>query len=459
MSTNTRPTRPGSIDVTELIDTSRITKFHVNLLFWAFLIMVVDGFDLQAIGYVAPTLIKAWGVSRASFGAAFSAGLVGMMFGASLGGSLGDRLGRKRTVLAGAVFFGIFTLLTAMSTGLTSLIVLRFIAGIGLGCAVPNAIALTSEYSPKKHRATMITIMFLGYTIGAALGGAAAAALIPRFGWTSVFILGGCAPLVVAALCQFFLPESVRFQILRKGASAQAKALMQKWFPNAGITADSELVVREQVRAGMPFTHLFTENRAAFTVLLWTCFIVNLITLHFIASWLPTVISSTGVPLQRAVIVTSLFQLGGAVGGIIISRLLDRGSLKPLVGFFGLAAVTIASIGQVSSGAHMLEVVVFAAGLFVVGTQFGLNALAGSSYPTFIRSTGVGWALGVGRVGSILGPVVGGILIALKLPLPYIFLYGAIPMLVGCAASFMLLRLRDKAIERGENLTVVAGAH
>ncbi|MFZ6648760.1 MFS transporter [Undibacterium sp. TJN25] len=452
-------TSARQIDVVDLIDKSGIRKFHVNLIFWSFLIMVVDGFDLQAIGYVAPSLIKAWQLSRASFGIAFSAGLVGMMIGATQGGSMGDRWGRKRTVLAGVVCFALFTLVTAGATGLSSLVVLRFLAGIGLGCAVPNAIALNTEYAPKKYRATMVTVMFLGYTIGAALGGAAAALMIPHFGWQSVFVLGGVAPLLVAVLCYVYLPESIRFQILRRGGPGAMRAHLQKWFPEAGITEDSELVVHEEVKAGMSFTHLFKENRAPFTVLLWTCFIANLITLHFIANWLPTVIESTGIPLQRAVIVTSLFQLGGTLGGIVISRLLDRGSLMPLVGFFGAAAVMIASIGAVNNSESMLEVVVFAAGLFVVGTQFGLNALAGSSYPTFIRATGVGWALGIGRIGSILGPMVGGILIALKLPLPQIFLYGAIPMLVGCVASFMLLTLRRKAIQRGEDLTVVAGSH
>jgi AAHS family 4-hydroxybenzoate transporter-like MFS transporter len=446
------------IDVVELLDNAKVTRLHVSLIVWSFLIMVVDGFDLQAIGYVAPSLIKAWGLNRAAFGAAFSAGLVGMMIGATQGGSLGDRLGRKRTVLTGVVWFGVFTLASAWVGGLNSLIALRFLAGIGLGCAVPNAIALNTEYAPKRLRATMVTLMFLGYTIGAALGGAAAAILIPRFGWGAVFVAGGVAPLLVAALCARYLPESVRFQLL-KGDQAAARKRLQAWFPDAGIGAGTELALHEEVRPGYSLGHLFKEKRAPFTILLWICFIANLVTLHFIANWLPTVIESTGVPLQRAVIVTSLFQVGGTVGGIIISRLLDRGSLLPLVGFFAMAALMIASIGMFSRSETMLEVIVFTAGLFVVGTQFGLNALAGSSYPTFIRSTGVGWALGIGRIGSIMGPAVGGVLIALKLPLQEIFLWGATPMLVGCVASAMLLRLRQEAIRDGQDLQVVAGSH
>ena len=447
------------LDVVELLDNANIKKFHINLIVWSFLIMVVDGFDLQAIGYVAPSLIKEWGLSRATFGTAFSAGLVGMMIGATQGGTLGDRLGRKRTVLAGVVWFGLFTLFMAWANGLNALVALRFLAGIGLGCAVPNAIALNTEYAPKRLRATMVTVMFLGYTIGAALGGAAAAILIPRFGWPSVFVAGGVAPLVVALLCAKYLPESVRFQLLRGGRTDAARRQLQAAFPQAGIGVDTQLVMHEEVRPGYSLGHLFKEGRAPFTVLLWICFIANLVTLHFIANWLPTVIESTGVPLQRAVIVTSLFQVGGTLGGIIISRLLDRGSLVPLVGFFAMAALMIAAIGMFSNSETMLEVIVFGAGLFVVGTQFGLNALAGSSYPTFIRSTGVGWALGVGRIGSIMGPAVGGVLIAMNLPLHQIFLWGATPMLVGCISSFMLLRLRKEAIRRGQDLSVVAGSH
>lgn len=449
----------NKLDVVELLDNARISKFHINLIVWSFLIMVVDGFDLQAIGYVAPSLIKEWGLNRAAFGTAFSAGLVGMMIGATQGGTLGDRLGRKRTVLVGVVWFGLFTLVTAWVGGLTGLVLLRFLAGIGLGCAVPNAIALNTEYAPKRLRATMVTVMFLGYTIGAALGGAAAALLIPRFGWPSVFIAGGVAPIVVALLCVKYLPESVRFQLLRGNKLEAARHQLQAWFPQARIGAATQLVMVEEVRPGYSLGHLFKEGRAPFTVLLWICFIANLVTLHFIANWLPTVIESTGVPLQRAVIVTSLFQVGGTLGGIIISRLLDRGSLVPLVGFFAMAALMIAAIGMFSSSETMLEAIVFGAGLFVVGTQFGLNALAGSSYPTFIRSTGVGWALGIGRIGSIMGPAVGGVLIAMKLPLHQIFLWGATPMLIGCVASFMLLRLRKEAIRQGQDLQVVAGSH
>lgn len=452
-------TKLNKLDVVELLDNARISKFHINLIVWSFLIMVVDGFDLQAIGYVAPSLIKEWGLNRAAFGTAFSAGLVGMMIGATQGGTLGDRLGRKRTVLVGVVWFGLFTLVTAWVGGLTGLVLLRFLAGIGLGCAVPNAIALNTEYAPKRLRATMVTVMFLGYTIGAALGGAAAALLIPRFGWPSVFIAGGVAPIVVALLCVKYLPESVRFQLLRGNKLEAARRQLQDWFPQARIGAATQLVMVEEVRPGYSLGHLFKEGRAPFTVLLWICFIANLVTLHFIANWLPTVIESTGVPLQRAVIVTSLFQVGGTLGGIIISRLLDRGSLVPLVGFFAMAALMIAAIGMFSSSETMLEAIVFGAGLFVVGTQFGLNALAGSSYPTFIRSTGVGWALGIGRIGSIMGPAVGGVLIAMKLPLHQIFLWGATPMLIGCVASFMLLRLRKEAIRQGQDLQVVAGSH
>lgn len=447
------------IDVVALLDNATITRRHISLMIWSFLIMLLDGFDLQAIGYVVPTLVKEWHMERAVFGAALSAGLLGMMIGTTQGGALGDRLGRKRTVLAGVAWFGLCTLLTAWVGGLSGLVALRFLAGVGLGCAVPNVVALTSEFAPKRLRATMVTVMFLGYTMGAALGGAAAAMLIPRLGWGSVFLLGGAAPLLVALICLFDLPESIRFQLMRRGQSAAVRLQLQRWFPAAGIDAGTELLFDEPKLAGYALAHLFRENRAPFTILLWICFIANLITLHFIANWLPTVIESTGVPLRHAVFVTSLFSVGGTFGGIFINRLLDRGSLAPLVGFFAMAALMIAAIGMVNGSETMLEVIVFGAGLFVIGTQFGLNALAASSYPTFIRATGVGWALGVGRFGSILGPVAGGVLIALKLPIQHIFLWGATPMLIGCIASIRLLRLRRDAIRAGQELSMATSLH
>lgn len=437
-------TYAARLDVIDALERARLTRFHYQIVLWSFLVMLMDGFDLQIIGYVAPSLMKEWGTTRAALSAVFSAALVGMMLGATLLGSLGDRLGRKRMIVMGAAVFGTATLVSSLVDTPSALVVLRFLAGVGLGGAVPNAIALNSEYAPSRIRATLVTVMFLGYTLGAALGGFLSAHLIPHFGWRSIFVVGGVVPMLLALAAARYLPESIRFQLLRRKASTNARAILAKVLPGQ-VGPDTQLNIREETKTGMPARHLFVDGRASMTLLLWTCFIANLITLHFIANWLPTVITGAGVPIERAVLVSALFQVGGTVGGIVISRLLDRGSLVPLVGFFACAAVAIASIGSVGVNENRLDVTVFLAGLFVVGTQFGLNALAGASYPTFIRSTGVGWALGIGRIGSILGPVVGGLLIGMKLPLNQLFIWGALPMLLGSASVLLLIRRQRAA--------------
>jgi AAHS family 4-hydroxybenzoate transporter-like MFS transporter len=428
----------SSIDVDSAIESSAIRRFHANLVFWSFIVMLMDGFDQQMIGYVAPSIIHAWSIPRASFVPVFTASMVGMMIGATLGGSAADRWGRRRVMLAGMGIFGLLTAACGFATSAAELSAVRFLAGIGVGFAVPNALALTAEYAPGRHRATLVTIMFLGYSLGGAAGGWAAALLIPRFGWASIFFVGGAAALVLVPACALALPESIRFQLLRIGDGARARTMLRRLLPDVVMDERTRLILVEKVEPGVPARHLFSENRAVFTLLLWLCFVANLMTLTFVLNWLPTVIANAGIPLTRAVMVTSYFQVGGVAGGLILSRLLDRGTLAPLAGFFGLAAISIALIGVVGNTSLALDVVVCAAGVFVVGGQFGLNALASSAYPTFMRATGAGWALGVGRFGAVLGPVIGGFLIGLNLPSTVLFMCGAVPMLVACAAAVVL---------------------
>lgn len=427
-----------TIDIDSAIGSSSVNRFHVNVVFWSFVVMLMDGFDQQMIGYVAPSIIHAWGIARASFVPVFTASMVGMMVGSTLGGSAADRWGRRSIMLLGMGIFGLLTAACGLTTSISELSVVRFLAGIGVGFAVPNALALTAEYAPMRHRSTMITVMFLGYSLGGAAGGWAAALLIPRFGWASLFYVGGVAAVVLIPACALMLPESIRFQVLRAGDGARARTLLKRLLPGVAIDEQTRLILAEKVERGVPAKHLFTEKRAVFTLLLWLCFIANLMTLTFVLNWLPTVIANAGIPLTRAVMVTSYFQVGGVAGGLILSRLLDRGTLAPLAGFFGCAAVSIALIGIVGNTSLALDLVVFAAGLFVVGGQFGLNAVASIAYPTFMRATGAGWALGVGRFGAILGPIIGALLITLNLPLSVLFMCGAVPMVVACVAALIL---------------------
>ena len=429
------------IDVETLIEDQRFGRFQASLMFWICAFMFIEGYDMQVLGYAAPAIIKAWHSDKAAFGAVFGAGLGGFMIGATLLGNLGDKLGRKRMVVFGSLLFGLFTLASAYAEGITSLLVLRTLAGLGLGGSIPNAIALMTEYAPVRVRATRVGIMFVGYTIGSALGGFIAARLIPLYGWPSVFVIGGVLPLILAAATSVTLPESVRFLMLKRGRSDLVLPLLRRIRPELELRPGAAIVMQEAQQAGQPVTQLFAGGRAPMTRLLWLGYAANMVSLHFLTSWLPTVIADSGVPLAHAVIATALLQAGGAVGSLVVGVLLDRIGTRGIVAAFLVAVPCIASLGHVGTDETPLMLLVAVAGMCIIGGQAGINALAGTLYPTYMRSTGTGWAFGMGRIGSILGPVIGGHLIAFGLPLGALFATAAAPVLVSAGALFALGRL------------------
>jgi len=429
------------IDVGALIEGQRFGRFQAGLMFWICAFMFIEGYDMQVLGYAAPAIIKAWHSDKAAFGGVFGASLGGFMVGATLLGNLGDRIGRKRMIVAGCLLFGSFTLASAYAPSLTWLLALRTVAGLGLGGSIPNAIALMTEYAPSRERATRVGIMFIGYTIGSALGGVIAAQLIPAYGWPSVFVVGGVLPIGIAIVSIFVLPESVRFLMLKRGRTDLVLPLLRRVRPELTLPDDAVIAVEEEQRKGTPVKDLFSGARASMTSLLWLAYAANMVSLHFLTSWLPTVMADSGVPLAHAVIATALLQAGGAVGSLVIGRLLDRIGTLGIVAAFLVAAPCVASLGHVGTNETPLMILVTVAGALIIGGQAGINALAGTLYPTYMRSTGTGWAFGMGRFGSILGPVIGGQLIAFGLPLGALFATAAAPILVSSGALFFLGRL------------------
>jgi MFS transporter, AAHS family, 4-hydroxybenzoate transporter len=426
----------GTIDVPALIDRQKIGRFQVLVAALCAAVVFMDGFDAQAIGYVAPSISKAWGLKPGVLGPVFGAGLFGLMLGALIFGPVADRIGRRSVIVACTLFFGICTLLTVTADSLTSLLAWRFLTGLGLGGAMPNAIALTSEYSPHRSRATMIMVMFCGFSVGSALGGVLAAKLIPAFGWTAVFWLGGAVPIAFAPVLWLVLPESIRLLALKGNDDRRVAALLSRMNPLLVFDTAARFTVHEERPPGFPVAHLFKETRAPATLLLWIMFFMNLLDLYFLANWLPTVINNAGIALELAVVATALLQVGGVVGTLVLGRLIDRFSPYHVLSVaYLLAGVFIACLGSAGASVGLIMALVFCAGFCVVGAQIGANALAATFYPTFIRSTGVGWALGIGRIGSIIGPVVGGILLSLKWDTADIFFVGAIPVLIAAAAA------------------------
>ena len=431
----------STIDVAQCIDAQPVSGFQVKLLLACATVLFLDGFDTTAIGYVAPALAKEWGLGRGALGPVFSAGLFGLMIGALLLGPLADRIGRKKIIVFSTMAFGIGTLVTALVNDVNALFLVRLLTGLGLGGAMPNTIALTSEFSPHRRRATMVMVMFVGFSIGAALGGLLAAALIPQLGWRSVFVVGGAAPLVLAPILAWRLPESVRFLALSGRADTRVAELLAFINAKAGFAAGTRFVVTEPALKGIPVQHLFRDRRMLATLLLWVVFFMSLLDIYFLSNWLPTVLNDLGASISTAAVVGSMFQVGGVVGTFALGSIIDRFSFRALALVYFVAVFAVCAIGQLGHSVIPVTVAIFVAGFGIVGGQIAANALAAGFYPTSVRATGVGWALGVGRVGSIVGPLIGGVLLSRKWSASEVFMTAALAALCASVAAFSLSRM------------------
>ena len=430
---------PNKVNVSQIVDNSELTPFHWSLIVLSSLCLIMDGFDVQAMGYVAPVLIREWGVPNSALGPVFSAALVGVLFG-SLGCSiLADRVGRRPMLIIGSLYFSVLTLLTAQANTINEMLAVRFFAGLGLGGMMPNTTALISEYSPKKSRITLMMIIGTGFTAGAAIGGFVAAWLIPAFGWRAVFYFGGVIPLIVGALMIRYLPESLQYLVLRNKPKEKIRAWLQRLDPRTDITESAEFTVEEKARPGVPAAQLFAEGRGTTTVLLWIIAFMNLLNLYFLSSWIPTVVRDSGYSTRTAVLAGAMVQVGGTVGPFVAGWCINRFGFIPtmVVSFLG-ASVAIAAIGQPGLTLAMLIAAIFMAGWCVVGSQPSINSLAATYYPTYLRSTGIGWVLGIGRIGAIIGPYVGGHLMGLHWTNRELFYAAAIPALISALVTFSL---------------------
>lgn len=442
----------------QLIDARPLSRFQLLVGTMCAAMIFMDGFDAQIMGFVAPALIAEMHLSRAAFGPVVSIGLVGMMIGGLVGGPLADRFGRKPVLVGCSFAFGLFSLLTATAHSLESLAAFRLLTGLGLGGAMPNSISITSEYMPARLRATAISTMFVGMPLGGALGGFIAASLIPRFGWQSVFVVGGIIPLFIGGWVLAALPESIRFLILKGDEHEKVARLLSRIAP--GGAAHGELVagVGTHRFEGFVVKQLFRENRGSVTVLMWIMFFMNLLALFFLLSWLPTLMHDGGITVRAAILVTTVAQIGNAVGGILLGRLIDwRFSFSVLGWTYLAAAVWIVLIGEAGGSLELLIPMVFAAGFCVGGGQTAANALAAEFYPTAMRSTGVGWALGIGRIGSIVGPTLGGVLLAGGVETRRIFWIAAIPVLIATVAAFVIAIARVRQRRHGLEVEPVTG--
>ncbi|MBA5637675.1 MFS transporter [Duganella sp. LX20W] len=422
-----------TLDVQAFIDRQPFARFQKTILALCFLIVAIDGFDTASIGFIAPALRAEWHISAAALAPLFGAGLFGLMAGALLLGPLADRIGRKPVLLVSVGFFGLTCLLSAFATDMQSLLVLRFLTGLGLGGAMPSAITLTSEYCPQARRATLVTTMFCGFTIGSAFGGLVAAQMLSTIGWRGVLGIGGALPLLLLPVLMLALPESLRWLVLKGRKPASARRIAARIAP--ALRDTPALVVSDRKAVGSPVAALFRDGLLGGTLLLWLTFFMSLLIVYLLSSWLPTLLTKAGHGLSQASFISSAMQIGGTVGAIVLGRLMDRFRPHNVLGVAYLAAAGfIVLVAAAASTVALLVVAVFAVGFCVSGSQVGANALAAAFYPTASRATGVSWASAVGRSGSVLGSMVGGLLLSLQLSNETIFYLLAVPSLIAAAA-------------------------
>jgi AAHS family 4-hydroxybenzoate transporter-like MFS transporter len=433
--------RPA-VDVSRWIDERPVGRFQLVVAVICGAIVLLDGFDAQVMGYVAPALGPELHIARGALGPVLSSGLIGMAIGAIVFGPLADRVGRRPVLILCPLIFGLGALLTATASSVPQLIVFRLLTGFGMGGAMPNTIALTAEYMPRRFRASAVMAMFCGFSIGAAVVGWVAAAVIPRFGWRAVFVVGGALPCVITVVAIAFLPESIRFLLRRRPEDPRVARYLARIAPDA--PSGTLTIAEEPARSGFVIKQLFVSGRHWLTLLLWVMFFSNLLDLYFINSWLPTIMHDVGLEQERAILITTLFQVGGTIGAVVLGRLMDRHmSFRLLALMYVGAAGCVFLIGASGTSQAWLVVTVFAAGFGVIGAQNGANALAADVYPTAYRSTGVGWAFGVGRIGSILGPFLGAMLVGKT---PQLFLMAAVPlMLASTAALFAAVQRKARS--------------
>jgi len=401
--------------VSELIDQYPLGRFQIWTIVLCGLVLVLDGFDAQVAGYLVPSISKSTHIPIHSFGPILSASLFGLMIAAMTTGPIADRWGRRWPVILSTLSFAGFSLLTARATSFNELLAFRFLTGIGLGGAMPNVVAIAAEYVPKRLLSIVVTLLFCGMPFGGVICGLLSSAVITTWGWRWAFYIGGMFPLAIAVLLIVRLPESVQFLALQGRDVKSIRRLLGRIAPSLSLSDFTLRASSERTNnKGVPLKRLFTEGRAWGTVLLWIPNFMNLLMIYFIHSWLPALLTEAGLSASAGAMATAFFSFGGIVGCLAEGPLIQNlGAYGTLSVEFTFSAVLVAGLAFVTRFFPLVVMATFLLGLMVTGAQSGLNALAASFYPTSVRSTGVGWALGVGRIGSIVGPLVAGALLSM----------------------------------------------
>ncbi|RDK09692.1 MFS transporter [Cupriavidus lacunae] len=445
------------IDVHKLADEARFNRFHALILLWCALIIIFDGYDLAVAGIALPSIMKEMGVTATSAGFMVSSALFGMMFGAIFLGTVADRIGRRRAIAICILLFSVFTAAAGFTSDPVTFSVTRFLAGLGIGGVMPNVVAQMTEYSPRKLRGTLVTLMFSGYSVGGMLAALLGKGLIESYGWQSVFLAAGL-PAVLIPLVLRSLPESMPY-LIRTGQTAALQAVVSRLVPSHRPQAGDTFTLPADEKAGSaPIQRLFQDGRGFSTVMFWVAFFMCLFMVYALSSWLAKLMASAGYSLGSALTFVLVLNFGAMLGAIGGGWLADRLPIKHvLIGMYALAAVSITLLGYPMPSAALF-VVVGLAGASTIGTQIVTYAYAGQFYPMAVRGTGIGWASGVGRSGAILAPIVIGVLVGMSLPLQQNFMAMAIPAVIAVGAVSMINHRRSASAQEEVEAAPVGAA-
>jgi MFS transporter, AAHS family, 4-hydroxybenzoate transporter len=433
----------ATVDVVGVIDASRIRPIVWRTVALCAGVSFLDGFDILAISYVAPVIGAAWSLSKEAFGPIFAAHYIGAAVGAVFFGWCADRRGRRLGVIIPTALFGLCALITIYAYDFRSLFLCRVLIGIGLGGALSNAIAMVAECAPMRARATLVSLMYAAFPLGGVVGGPVSAWIIPTYGWQSVFVIGGILPLVLSAALVLWLDESIRFLVLSKAPTERIGDMLRRMSQDFQFSSSMVFTIGSgQEVSRRPTREIFAKAYARATLLLCLAAFVAQLVIVYVVTWMPLVLASIGMPVTSAILASVAFSVGGIFGAIGLARLIDkRKSYHWLTITFIASAISIAAIGHLVSNWPALLAITAVCGLLTVGANIVLSAYASTIYPTAIRSTGVGWVIGWGRVGAIAGALFGTALVKAGLTIQMGYLVAAAPALVG-AIAIALVRAR-----------------
>lgn len=427
----------NKLNINSIVDDAKFTPFHWSVLLWCLMIIIFDGYDLVIYGVALPLLMQEWGLTAVQAGLLASTALFGMMFGAMSFGTLSDKLGRKKTIMICVAIFSGFTFLGSFASSPIEFGALRFLAGLGIGGVMPNVVALMTEYAPKKIRSTLVAVMFSGYAIGGMTSALLGAWLVADYGWKIMFYIAAI-PMICLPLIWKFLPESLMF-LTQKGEQAKIAEIVQKISPQQHITTDTVFTLNEATTEDeAPLKALFQQGRTFSTMMFWVAFFMCLLMVYALGSWLPKLMIQAGYSLGASMIFLFALNIGGMIGAIGGGVLADRFHLKPVLTImFTVGAISLILLGF-KSHQILLYSLIAIAGAATIGSQILLYTFVAQFYPAAVRSTGMGWASGIGRIGAIVGPVLTGALLTLQLPHQMNFLVIAIPGFIAALAIFLV---------------------